>query len=419
MTLQLFFVYLLNLSFLAWLTQRAYKNVLGLPVTKFFYPALTLKMICGICLGLIYTFYYDGGDTIMFFEKAKGLLELPSGEYLKEVFLTSIPHEQRSLLPITKITSLVLAITGDSYWLASVYFSLFSFAGAFFFVKELSVKYVDLTNIAAIAFLFFPSVVFWSSGILKESVVFGIMMFMLRFFMTYLNSKQINLWHLILSVLGAWLIILIKYYIAAVFLPILLIVFVVSVIRDRNLFRGIAPIYQYLSISIITIGVLYWATTIQFNIDLTRIYSVIKVNQSEILRISDQTDLINYLDESGSVFIVFVNFLIALFAGLFRPLIPELSSVAQIFSALENMLILSLFTFGLKRKVVIDNHDKILLIGLVIFILTLSTTLAYSSPNFGTLARYKVYYMPFFLFLALIDNPVIKWVNTKFSKSSS
>ena len=415
MTIQLFLIYALNLSFLVWLTQKAYKKLLGLSVTKFFCPALILKVLCGICLGLIYTFYYDGGDTIMFFEKAKGLLELPSGEYLKEVFLTSIPHEQRSLLPITKITSLVLAITGDSYWLASVYFSLFSFAGAFFFVKELGVKYAGITNIAAIAFLFFPSVVFWSSGILKESVVFGIMMFMLGFFMTYLNSKQINLWHLILSVLGAWLIILIKYYIAAVFLPILLIVFVVSVMRDRNLFRGIAPIYQYLSITIITIGVLYWATTIQFNIDLTRIYFVIKANQSEILRISDQTNVINYLDESGSVFIVFVNFLIALFSGLFRPIIPEWSSVPQIFSALENILILALFTFGLKRRGPLENQDKTLLIGLIVFILTLSSMLAYSSPNFGTLARYKVYYMPFFLFLVLIDNPAIKSVNTKFS----
>jgi hypothetical protein len=419
MTVQLFLIYLLNISFLAWVIQKAYKKVVELPVAKFYYPALAFKVICGISLGLIYTFYYEGGDTILFFEKAKSLLKLPKVEFLKEVFMTSIPHEQRSILPITKITSLVLMITGSSYWLASVYFSLFSFSGTFYFVKQLSIKYPALTNSASIAFLFFPSIVFWSSGILKESLVFGIMMFMLGFFMTYLNSKKINLWHLALSVLGAWLIILIKYYIAAVFLPILFVVFIISVIRDRNLFGTISPIYQYIGISIITIGAFYWATIIQFNLDLSRVYSVVKANQAEIYSISDQASVINYLDETGSPLMILVNLLIALFSGLFRPLMPDLSSIAQIGSSIENILIVVLFVLGLKRKVSLNTQDKILLAGLIFLILTLSSLLAYSSPNFGTLARYKVYYMPFFLFLVLIDNPVIKWLNTKFSKSSS
>ena len=419
MTVQLFLIYLLNISFLAWVIQKAHKKVVELPIAKLYYPALAFKVICGISLGLIYTFYYEAGDTILFFEKAKSILELPKIEFLKEVFMSSIPHEQRSILPVTKIIGLVLLITGSSYWLASVYFSLFSFVGTFYFVKQLTLKYPTLVNSASIAFLFFPSIVFWSSGVLKESLVFGMMMFMLGFFMTYLNSKKINLWHLVLSVLGAWLMIVIKYYIAAVFLPILLIVFIVSIIKGRNLFGTIRPIYQYMSISIITLGAFYWATTIQFNLDLSRIFSVAKANQLEILRISDQASVINYLDETDSTLSILVNLLIALFSGLFRPLIPDLSSIAQLFSSIENILIVILFVIGFRRKVVLNNQDKILIAGLLLFILMLSSLLAYSSPNFGTLARYKVYYMPFFLFLVLINSPAIMWFSTKFSKSSS
>lgn len=419
MTVQLFIIYLLNISFLAWAIQKAHKKILELPIVKFYYPALGLKVLCGILLGLVYAFYYEGGDTLVFFEKAKSLIELPKGEYFKEVFMTSIPHEERSILPITKITSLVLMITGSSYWLASVYFSLFSFAGAFYFVKVLTTKYPALTNSASIAFLFFPSIVFWSSGILKEGIVFGILTFMLGFFMTYLISKKMNLWHLALSVLGAWLIILIKYYIAAVFLPILLIVFIISIIRGNNLLGKTHPIYQYVSFSIIALGAFYWATTIQFNLDLSRVYSIIKANQVEILKISDQANTIKYLEESGSILMTPTNLLIALFSGLFRPLIPELSSVAQIFASAENILILALFVIGLGRQVSLNNSDKILLAGLILFILTLSSLLAYSSPNFGTLARYKVYYMPFFLLLVLIDNPAVKWFHGQFARFSS
>mgnify|MGYP006906298515 CR=1 FL=1 len=371
MKVQLLLIYLLNISFLAWAIQQVHKKIVELPVAKFYYPAMAFKVIFGLLLGLIYTFYYDGGDTMLFFEKAKSLLELPKIEFFKEVFMTSIPHEQRSILPITKIISLVLFITGGSYWLTSVYFSLFSFAGTFYFVKQLTLKYPTLVNSASIAFLFFPSVVFWSSGVLKESFVFGMMMFMLGFFMTYHNFKKINLWHVALSVLGGWLIIVLKYYIAAVFLPILLIVFIISVVIDRNLLGTIRPIYQYIGISIISIGVFYWATTIQFNLDLSRVYSVVKANQVEILRISDQTRVINYFDETGSDLMIVVNLLVALFSGLFRPLIPDFSSIVQIFTSVENILILVLFLIGLRRKISLNSQDKILLSGLILFILAL------------------------------------------------
>ncbi|MFT4756803.1 MAG: hypothetical protein ACI91R_001452, partial [Vicingaceae bacterium] len=59
MTVQLFLIYLLNISFLAWVIQKAYKKIVELSVAKFYYPALVFKVICGISLGLIYTFYYE------------------------------------------------------------------------------------------------------------------------------------------------------------------------------------------------------------------------------------------------------------------------------------------------------------------------------------------------------------------------
>jgi hypothetical protein len=198
-----------------------------------------------------------------------------------------------------------------------------------------------------------------------------------------------------------------------------MIVFIISIIINRNLLGSLNPIYQYLGILLLALGVFYWATTIQFNLDLSRVYSVVKANQVEILRISDQASVINYLDETGSTLMILVNLLIALFSGLFRPLIPELSSIAQIFSSIENILILALFILFLRTKRSLINQNKFLVAGLILFILTLSSLLAYSSPNLGTLARYKVYYMPFFLFLVLIDNPAIKWFNTNFSRSSS
>jgi hypothetical protein len=186
MNLFLVFIYTLNLTALSWLVYKAYLVLGKNPLKNYYLPALLFKVASGIALGLLYSFYYNGGDTFLFFEKAKDLLALPVDQYLNEIFLTSIPHEERSVLPMTKITSLILVLTGKNYWLATLYFSLFSFAGTFYFLIALSTKYPEVRKSAVLAFLFFPSVVFWSSGILKESIVFGIMMFMLGFLFWYL-----------------------------------------------------------------------------------------------------------------------------------------------------------------------------------------------------------------------------------------
>ena len=67
---------------------------------KYFIPGLTLKIIGAISLGLIYQFYYKGGDTLNYFDRGskyiweafrdspvKGLqLMFANGEYNPETF---------------------------------------------------------------------------------------------------------------------------------------------------------------------------------------------------------------------------------------------------------------------------------------------------------------------------------------------
>ena len=202
-------------------------------------------------------------------------------------------------------------------------------------------------------------------------------------------------------------------------MPIILILFVVLILQNVKFFNSAKPIYQYSGTLIIGIGAIFWATILQYNLDLSRVYSIIKANQIEILSFSDPADAINYFDDSGSLVMIAVNFFIALFSGIFRPLIPDFSSFAQILSSLENLVIFGLFIVGLRRHVVPDKSVKILLAALILYVIILATLLSYSSPNFGTLARYKVYFMPFFVLAILIKNPLVEWFEGRYSNSSS
>ena len=404
---------LIVVAFLVLVIWMGYLKSKNSGLAKYYFPALIFKVICGVLLGLVYTFYYDGGDTFSYYDDALLLLDQSFGEYLSHVFFTAVPYGQRSVVPLTKITSLVLLFTGKNYWLASVVFSAFSFFGAYFFVYQISVRFPKMIVPAVLAFLFFPSAVFWSSGILKESLVFGMVTFMSGVFLKFRFWNKVNVWQLILAILFGWLMLKLKYYIAGVFLPLLLILTLVTFSERSTILNRFKKSHRYLALVLVGVSILFWATTLQYNLHPQRIFSVIKTNQTEILALSASANSIHYIDETSSSIFIPINLGFAFLSGMFRPLIPHSVSATQLLTALENWTILILFLFSLKRKIVISTENKILICGCLTWVVVLATLLAYSTPNFGTLARYKVYYMPFFLFLLLWKNPLLKKVGIK------
>lgn len=391
-----------------------YRKAQSSPVNRIFFPALTLKICCSIAFGLLYVFHFKAGDTIQFYKQAVDLLKLPIGEYLNEVFFSSIPFDKRSVLPIVKITSLALLVTGKNYWLASLYFGLFSFAGSCYFVHQLTKSYPRMVFPAIISFLFLPSLVFWSSGILKETLVFALVMFLAGFYLRFHFCQKINFWHLLMAVFGGWLMVKLKYYIAAVCLPILLILFILSLLEKHEYTRRLKPTSKYLIVAFVAFAIIFWASNLQYNLNPTRLFSVISLNQQEVLDMSSHENTIQFLDESKSKWLLLPNLFIACFSGLFRPLFFDSFHIPQAFAIIENSIVVVLCIFSFKKKISVNMADRKLLLSIIIYILILATLLAYSSPNFGALSRYKVYYMPFFLLLILYKHPIfIRWENNE------
>ena len=54
---------------------------------KYFLQGLTLKILGGIGVGLIYAFYYDGGDTVEFFNNATVMYDAFSNSFTDFVIL--------------------------------------------------------------------------------------------------------------------------------------------------------------------------------------------------------------------------------------------------------------------------------------------------------------------------------------------
>ena len=82
-------------------------------------------------------------------------------------------------------------------------------------------------------------------------------------------------------------------------------------------------------------------------------------------------------------------------------LIFEVNNLLQGFVAFENSVLFVLLLMGIWKTKFTNLIKQPYFLAALVFIISLAVLIAFSSPNFGTLSRYKVAYWPFFVMLVL------------------
>jgi hypothetical protein len=401
---------IISFLFLIW------KNV-SQPIKKFFWPALILKIACGISLGIIYKYYYTANDTFLFFEDAKNVTAFArenAYNYIKflwqsdesfTVWNTLVNVEPRSLF-FVKILSFINLLTGDNYWVSSMWFSLLSFIGCWYLFSRLTLWINDLTWPAAISFLFFPSFIFWSSGIIKESIATGALCFILGFFLILMQKEKPSVVEWILVFIAGHCLWSLKYYWGAILFPTLITTLIMTYIM--NPYIRLKPVEQILVWSVFFLFLCLGTSYVHPNFYLERLLDVVVENYKQFASISAQKGMIHYHHLSATWLGMFLNTPWAIFSGLFRPFIFESENIFQLFSSIENLLLFILFISSLGNiRCIGASPFRLLLFGAIVYVLLLCTFLALSTPNFGTLSRYRIGFLHVFLFLILYRNPLI------------
>lgn len=387
-------------------------------VKNFFWPALILKLLAGLCLGLLYRYYYNGGDTFMYFEEGAKLSALARSDLLLYIrFLWSgdesfsawnnLTELQPRAMFMIKAVSVVNLFSHDNYWISSLYFSFLSFLCAWSLVKTMVRLEGSLRYIAVVSFLFFPSVVFWSSGLIKESMAIASLFFLVAIFLKVWMHQRIRRTEWVLILVNLWLLWNLKYYYLAVLLPIVTASLVV-----RLLFSGrynVLPwIYRPVVWVVVFLVPLVSISLVHPNFYPDRFLHVIVSNYAEFHVISDADDLIYYAELKATVGSVLKNAPWALFSGLYRPLPWEAGTILKFFLSLENIVLLALSAAALGNATkLLRSPNRLLLFSATLYVVVLCVFLALSTPNFGTLARYRVGFMPFFFLLISLENPLL------------
>lgn len=235
------------LMFFVWLhNRRIYQE----EIKYYYFPALILKILAGISVGLLYKYYYTGGDTWNYFYQAEIFGKIALHDWSN--FSNLVFHSKYQLIDgfayinqpraalMVKLVFILNLITNTNYWITSAYFSFFSFIGVWTFSSWVY-KSFNYGKLAALTLFVWPSFVFWSSGILKEALAVGLILWIISTFFLMMDSKS---YQKVLPLLVAtYFLFLIKYYFAVLVIVVLL----VYVIVEMSPFHKKSYLYRTIS----------------------------------------------------------------------------------------------------------------------------------------------------------------------------
>ncbi|WP_421764635.1 hypothetical protein [Ekhidna sp.] len=333
-------------------------------------------------LGYIFYEYYGLGDSITFFESAR--------------LSKSVENQPRTQFFIKILTPLV-ALTKGSYWLTSLWLSFISFLGSWFATVTFIRLFPKQKSIVIASFLFIPSIIFWSSGIMKDTLAYGALMILISLIVKLYEQYKLRPLEVILVLIMSFTLIQIKHY-----LFIMTLLFggiLVSILIFKKLSGG----FRWVSAIVIFIASLLATQFIHPYLVLDRLPQTLYENNQAILEKSEPNKQLDIVIEDDSWLAVIKEVPKALHAGLLRPNIIDETPIWGWIHRVENlvvsllMIMSILLCFKLKPSV-----DKPLLIAALICILILAVMLPLATPNFGTLVRYKNPYMPYLFLISSI-----------------
>ncbi|HSZ71877.1 MAG TPA: hypothetical protein VK750_04320, partial [Cytophagaceae bacterium] len=294
----------------------------------------------------------------------------------------------------------------NTYTVLAMFFAIISFNGLWHLYLVFYNLYPQLHKKIAISIFYIPSLFFWGSGLMKEPLVMAGLGWMVYAFYFGLIRRERPLKCTILAITSLIILFSIKpYVIAALFFPMMVWLYILNIKRFKKVISKVI-------VSLIALGI--QIALISFFIDIIAEKSGFDLRNSGAIfnKIREVNEWIVYSTrEEGSVYNIgtFDGTLSgalsmapqAIIVALFRPFLWEVRNSTMLIAALENtwILFLTLYVFiktGMMRSFRIISKDPTLIFCFVYcFILALIVGL--SSGNYGTLVRYKVPLIPFYV----------------------
>ena len=381
-----------------------------------------MRILCALAVGFLYQFYYEGGDTFAYHTHGsrplwEAIMESPAdglwllfqnGEYGAGIWKTASRvwywNDPQSFFVI-RLAAILDILTFSSYSATAVLFAVIAFSGGWMFFLTFYKRYPDMHRWIAFSVLFVPTVIFWGSGIFKDSITLAALGVATYTFHRIFIERKFEIGSVLLMALSFWVIFSIKKYILLCFLPAVLLWWVathMSRISSPMLKIIVAPLTGMFAI-------------------LLSYYAVQKVGEDDpryqISRLAETAQITSYdirfgwgarngegsgytlgeLDGSWQSMLELAPQ--AIITALFRPYLWEVINPLMLLSSIESLalLLLTIYVMWKARWKLFSYVDHPDVLFCLVFALVFAFAVGVSTFNFGTLSRYKIPMMPFYL----------------------
>ena len=333
---------------------------------RYFLPALSIRIIGALAVGFIYQFYYEGGDTFNYHTHGsrhiwEAFWDSPAKawkfffydksdvagiyQYSKNALFLSDPGS----FTITRVAFLFDLFTFSTYSATAVLFAVFSFAGMWCFFLTFYKQYPHQHLGLAIASFFIPSVFFWGSGLLKDTVTLASLG--IATYMTYriFIAGKFSIWNVLILVIALYLLYQVKIYILLTFLPSAIFwILLANFGQIRSVALKILVFPMVLTVAF-TLG--YYSIVrasednAKYSIDMLARTAQVTAQDIHDWTGKDSGSKYSLGDLDGSFSSMMRMAPQAINASLFRPYLWEVKNPLMFFSALESFTLLVLFLF--------------------------------------------------------------------------
>jgi|GEM_PF-6681971 len=377
-----------------------------------FYSALAVKLIFSLFFSFVYKEYYAGGDTLHYHKDASLLATYfwndtisffnlwlfdDSWKIPLDSFSFIGKETSESILHTVKLTVPIEVISLGSFYATSLWVSFISFF-ALWKLHGFLVKRFKIHSKAFNFLLFFPSILFWTAGILKDAYVFAAICLLIYCVGSSVEILKVKWKYLIVSIFSAFIIVLLKPYIMLALIPSISIWICLELLKKRTfrLIRG--PIFLLFT----CLAVIFLFKLFQSDLGVYgRIENLIahstKLKEGFILL--DQERSYNEVSKLSNQYND--NVFKVIFSVVYQPLLWQSWNIFSFMAATENTVLLILTStvfiallFDLKLIKLFVQYP--FLCFCLIFSLLLSYGIGMSVGNFGAIVRFKTAFIVFY-----------------------
>ena len=391
------------------------------PILKYYHKqGFWIKVIAVIPFTLFNSILSPGDSFLLYYTEGANISRLIVQDFsnIKWLYLPSIEFDQTLLkrsfnlgyllsennYMIVRITTFLSFFAMNKYLVLNLFFSMIAFSGAWRLYRFFYEQYPQLHKQFAIAILYLPTFVFWSSGILKDPICVGAIGWITYSLYEIFYKKKNLVSNTVIILFFGYLLFVIKVYILISYVPFF---FLYLVLKNVTLLKSRILRITFV-LGLIILAVTMFTTVMQELAGTLGNYGGADIKEN----IAHYQKAYADQDDASSNFSLGVEFdgttasllkiaPAAIIATLYRPFFWESKKLSTLLSSTESLAIMFFTLLVLYRSGPVNFIRAILkdpvILYCLLFALLFALFVGATTANFGTLVRYKIQCIPFYI----------------------